>query len=75
MAGHHSVNIHRWDAIVRAWAAGDERVPQTPTAGKAAPLVTAIARPGVLDRDCRAGTLTREECFRERNELYNTYFP
>jgi hypothetical protein len=51
------------------------RVPQTPAADKAAPLVAAIARLGALDRDCRAGTLTSEECFRERNELYNTYFP
>jgi hypothetical protein len=55
-----------------------ERVAQTPKADKtdkAAPLVAAIARLGALDRDCRAGTLTPEECFRERNELYNMYFP
>jgi hypothetical protein len=51
------------------------QVPRTPTAGKVAPLVAAIARLGALDRDYRAGTLTREECFRERNELFNTYFP
>ncbi|WP_406300106.1 transcriptional regulator [Embleya sp. NBC_00888] len=25
VAGHRSVNVRRWDAIVRAWAAGDER--------------------------------------------------
>ncbi|WP_331773156.1 transcriptional regulator (plasmid) [Embleya sp. NBC_00888] len=24
VAGHRSVNVRRWDAIVRAWAAGDE---------------------------------------------------
>ncbi|WP_331773082.1 hypothetical protein OG948_57680 (plasmid) [Embleya sp. NBC_00888] len=26
VAGHRSVNVRRWDAIVRAWAAGDERM-------------------------------------------------
>ncbi|MFJ8744674.1 transcriptional regulator [Embleya sp. NPDC127516] len=25
VAGHRSVNVRRWDAIVRAWAAGDDR--------------------------------------------------